>query len=384
LNFVLVTSRGHQGREPRISGFLLAPAGAPIWPWLEVILVAPPPLKGKPFVRAVRKAFSRLHGARQMKYLLVMILTAMMMLGSVSSVRADALEEIDLGEKAFKEKNYYEALEWFRKASDKGDASAQYFLGWMYETGTGVTKDDAEALRWIRLAADQDYSVAQFNLGYRYSEGNGVTKNYSTAVTWFERSAKNGHAASQYYLASLYLKGGGPVAKNSLEAMRWFRAAADQGHAEAQTGVGMMYAKGEGVARDIEESIKWFTKAGEQGDAYAQTMLGIMYSANLDGEFIGTNVPVQDYPIAMSWFRKAAEQGDEMAHYHLGVIYADGLGVPVDIVTAQMWFLLSANGGSEEAYERHETLVEHLTSDEEEEMGRRAAQCYGSNYKQCD
>jgi len=46
----------HQGRKLKDQCFLTAPAAAPIWPWVEVVLVVPPPLKGKLLERAVRTA----------------------------------------------------------------------------------------------------------------------------------------------------------------------------------------------------------------------------------------------------------------------------------------------------------------------------------------
>jgi hypothetical protein len=47
---------GAKEESRMISGFLLTPAAALIWSSLEVVLVAPPPLKGKPLERALRTA----------------------------------------------------------------------------------------------------------------------------------------------------------------------------------------------------------------------------------------------------------------------------------------------------------------------------------------
>ena len=44
--------------------------------------------------------------------------------------------------------------EWHRFASDQGYANAQYNLGVVYLTGTGVPQDHGEAARWHQLAAD--------------------------------------------------------------------------------------------------------------------------------------------------------------------------------------------------------------------------------------
>jgi uncharacterized protein len=44
----------------------------------------------------------------------------------------------------------------------------------MYANGRGVQKDYAEALKWYRLAADQGLASAQHNLGFMYANGWGV------------------------------------------------------------------------------------------------------------------------------------------------------------------------------------------------------------------
>jgi len=48
-----------------------------------------------------------------------------------------------------------EALEWFRKAAEQGDAGAQFNLGMMYAEGEGIEQDNAEAVKWLRKAAEQ-------------------------------------------------------------------------------------------------------------------------------------------------------------------------------------------------------------------------------------
>ena len=48
-----------------------------------------------------------------------------------------------------------EAVKWYRKAAEQGNADAQNWLGWMYQNGKGVPPDDAEAVEWYRKAAEQ-------------------------------------------------------------------------------------------------------------------------------------------------------------------------------------------------------------------------------------
>ncbi len=45
--------------------------------------------------------------------------------------------------------------------AERGGAEAQYNLGFMYEHGLGVSRDEAEAVTWYRKAAEQGHAAAQ-------------------------------------------------------------------------------------------------------------------------------------------------------------------------------------------------------------------------------
>ena len=48
--------------------------------------------------------------------------------------------------------DYKEAVRWYRKAADQGDADAQSLLGLMYGDGTGVLNDNVTAHMWFNIA----------------------------------------------------------------------------------------------------------------------------------------------------------------------------------------------------------------------------------------
>ena len=47
------------------------------------------------------------------------------------------------------------AVNWYRKATEQGNAQAQNNLGWMLANGFGVAKDEVAAVSWYRKAAEQ-------------------------------------------------------------------------------------------------------------------------------------------------------------------------------------------------------------------------------------
>ena len=64
-----------------------------------------------------------------------------------------------------------QAVAWYRKAAEQGDANAQHRLGWMYENGRGVAQDYSLSMDWYQRAADQSYEDAQKAISRMYVEG---------------------------------------------------------------------------------------------------------------------------------------------------------------------------------------------------------------------
>jgi len=144
------------------------------------------------------------------------------------------LKEINRkGDDYFNANQYAKAVEWYRIAAEQGYADAQGNLGDMYESGRGVTKDDAEAARWYRKAAEQGNARAQCILGYKYENGLGVPQDYAEAVRWYRKAADQGDANAQYNLA-LCNKNDQGVPKALSKVRRWFQKAADQGYEDAK------------------------------------------------------------------------------------------------------------------------------------------------------
>jgi TPR repeat protein len=132
------------------------------------------------------------------------------------------------GHDLYEQKNYAEALRWYRVAADRGDALAQVGIGNSYAMGLGVTRDYAEALRWFRLSAAQGNSEAEDQLGFFYVSGWGVPQDYGQALSWLRKAAEQGNEIAQRNIGMIFLQGWG-VAADRTEAIRWFRKAAAKG-----------------------------------------------------------------------------------------------------------------------------------------------------------
>jgi TPR repeat protein len=119
-----------------------------------------------------------------------------------------------------------------------------------------VNQDYAEAVAWFRKAADQGDAEAQRNLGIMYDGGQGVAQSYSQADMWYRKSAERGNADAQLDLGLRYIVGQGVVV-DGVQAIGWFRKAAEQGNVGAQFNLGEMYIRGRGISRDYAEGYCW-------------------------------------------------------------------------------------------------------------------------------
>src|SRR6516225_7829546 len=63
-----------------------------------------------------------------------------------------------------------QAVSWYRKAAEAGDAAGMANLGFMYEKGRGgLPKDDSQAVSWYRKAAEAGNARGMANLGFMYA-----------------------------------------------------------------------------------------------------------------------------------------------------------------------------------------------------------------------
>jgi tetratricopeptide (TPR) repeat protein len=111
--------------------------------------------------------------------------------------------QAQLGWAFYKADQKGQAVEWFRKAAEHGNALGQLWLGQMYYFGIGLPKDSTQAAKWFRTAAEQGNALGQLWLGGMYFSGLGVPKDSTQAVEWFKKAAEQGNALAQAYLVGI-------------------------------------------------------------------------------------------------------------------------------------------------------------------------------------
>lgn len=68
------------------------------------------------------------------------------------------------GLNAFIKGDHASALRVWAPLAKNGHRDAQYHIGHMYQTGTGVKKDEMKAYRWYSLAASKGHTTASYKV----------------------------------------------------------------------------------------------------------------------------------------------------------------------------------------------------------------------------
>jgi uncharacterized protein len=161
----------------------------------------------------------------------------------------------------------HEAVKWFTKAAEQGNADGEYGLGVMYQLGRGGPQDTSSAMKWFELAAKQGKVEAQFQLARIYDTSQGPTKNPAMAVKYYQEAAAKGQPAAALRLAEMYETGEG-VGQDYTTSMRWYTKISDSS-AFAQYKIGYYYEQGFGVSKDRTKAMEWYRKASAHGSSEA-------------------------------------------------------------------------------------------------------------------
>ena len=85
--------------------------------------------------------------------------------------------------------NYATALKVWMPRAESGEATAQAYVGEIFEKGMGIAPDYNLAVYWYRKAAEQGNSRAQINLGFLYEKGLGVEQDRAKAMALYKKSS---------------------------------------------------------------------------------------------------------------------------------------------------------------------------------------------------
>ncbi len=150
------------------------------------------------------------------------------------------------------------------RLASSGDAHMQTLVGVHF-----LGKSDFKlAKQWFSKAAEQGDATAQNGMGFLYQFGHGVEKNRKIANEYFLKSAKQGNADSQYWLGENLI-----LAGNYEEGARWTEQAARHGSADAQFNLAVLYHDGHGVKMDMGYMYFWLTVSVKNGNKKSRELM---------------------------------------------------------------------------------------------------------------
>ena len=149
-------------------------------------------------------------------------LAATLLLGSHLAEAATVKQ----GVAAFNRQDYMLAARILTPYAERGEPSAQTYLGFMFETGRGVPQNYTDAAMWYRRAAEQGDSLAQYSLGLLYDRGFGVPQDIIEAAKWLNlatagapRNAREARARIRDAVTTKMTRG--EIAQARLKALEW-------------------------------------------------------------------------------------------------------------------------------------------------------------------
>lgn len=277
---------------------------------------------------------------------------------------------------------YVEMMEWQQygkmplsvalKASAEGDSNAMNQLGDRYENGDGVEQDTNKAVEWWEKASQKGNAMAMYSLGlYHYNKGN-----FSKALEYMEQAASSGYLPAHVNLGQYYLSSGRDNAEKE-KGIAHLTTAAEGGNTDAFHFLCCMYHDGKYVDKDYEKARYWLGKYLATDEPYAHFFLGSslyhgdMYEQDYAKALEHITLAVKggchsatDLYIYMRWYgnnceqnreevvltyTKLAEEGDTNAMHQLYLLYTDETFEGRDEETAMNWLQKAAGQGNSEA-----------------------------------
>ena len=159
------------------------------------------------------------------------------------------------------------AIPLIKQAAELGNAEAQYNLGYCYQAGIGVVKDQSKAIEWYSESANQGFNDGLYQMMMAYSNGNGVEQDAQKAFSYALKCAQNGDGTCMFNVIGSYKEGMG-VEKDLEKMLEWAIRLGTLENPEnlgksgyitsARLQLAYMYRDGTDVETDYFKSYQWF------------------------------------------------------------------------------------------------------------------------------
>lgn len=285
-----------------------------------------------------------------------------------------------------------DTVAYYEKEAALGNATAQYHLGDCYNYGRGIEKDYWKALDWYKKAAQNGNYAAQKKLkelgvapsyyatvkkeqpvqtqvkhkAKPQSQTNTSTQPRSTTssirntgtsnpdIEYYKKEAERGNTVAQYHLGDCYYYGKG-VEKDYWKAIDWYKKAAQHGNYIAQQRLEKLgFPPSSYAPIKKEQPVQTQTKPKAQ----TQSRSNISTQARSDAATVRKSNPLNPDTLedTAEYYKKEAALGNATAQYHLGNCYYYGKGIEKDYWKATDWYKKAAQNGNHAAQQKLKEL----------------------------
>jgi TPR repeat protein len=220
-----------------------------------------------------------------------------------------------------------------------------------YDEGYGLWRNGEEAVKWYRRAADAGNADALGELGHKYLIGlGGLEMNEDTGVKLLNKAVMKGSASAayelgQYYLPDHYKAKNWKRKSDRKKAIELFKVAAERGTTKALIAIAREYVKiGNG-----KEAVRW-ANGGDEPDPenkkehrHWEMSRSIADSQGrcsyIKGEVyaLGIGKIEQDLVRAKELFMESYRKGRPKGAQAIAAMYRKGIGVEANSILAEQW-----------------------------------------------
>ena len=179
---------------------------------------------------------------------------------------------------AITNKDYKTAIKILLPIAENRNASANFYLGYLYFNGLGVIANEKEAKKFRSSAAkifkeqaENGNKEAISKLGRILADGLQLDNtDFLEELKWLKLASTNGVREASFMLGNIYNTGHKiddtnksdffPII-NKKEAFKWFKISAEQGMAFGMINVASFLRLATGVEQDLKEAFKWYNIA---------------------------------------------------------------------------------------------------------------------------
>ncbi len=233
------------------------------------------------------------------------------------------------------------------RACELKDPGGCYFLGRLYDEGSGVPKDSGRAVKLFEQACKGDEGDACMDLYLIFVNGKGVPKDEARANAFYEKGCdlqaftcvmgfnltfepaleqcNAGNANACKTVGGAHLRGEAYLAVDEAKASEFLEKACNGGVPAACADLGWIHDRGKQTPRNVSKAAGYYDKACAGKNAYGCQMLGFLH-------LMGDGVP-KDARRAADLLRTACNANTPDAAAACAVLaesYANGLGVTKD------------------------------------------------------